>query len=1355
MANFISNRQKTISIGISNYTEGSTVLDVTGNVSISGIVTAKTGSAVTYYGDGSNLTGIAVTNSPQLNDEVASYYLDYDNFFNTPTIPSLDGIEPGATADQTAAEILTAIKTVDGSGSGLDADTLDGQEGSYYTGYTDTAIANLVDSSPGTLDTLNELAAALGDDANFSTTVTNSIATKLPLAGGQMTGDIDLNGNNIIEVEDIGLRDRLYHDGDTNTAIRFPADDTFSVDTAGSERLRITSAGNIGIGSASPEAKLDVISGSNALIAYPSGNWASRIFNQDDSVDSGGLVVANRYINSASSIFQAGSLYPDTGSAGGNFREFFRITGNGSVGIGNTSPAAKFVVSDNGDNGIEINPNFNSGQSILTSYNRDTSAYTDITISANQHIFAEGGTERMRIDSSGRLLLSTSSARSNIATRTPQMQLEGTSANGSSFSVIRNSNDNGSSEIHLGKTRGTSVGQNTIVLNNDPTGRIEFTGSDGTNLVLSARIAGEIDGTPGANDMPGRLVFLTTADGGSSPTERMRIASDGVIIAQKSASFGNTSDSFTAVNIKSSTSGISELRFADTTANAGYVKYEHSGNNLIFATNATERLRITSAGNIGIGIDSPQGKLHVESAATTAGWQFRTDSFGLNNESGFYRDASDNYELVLRNGLGGLSFIKNSGGSSTSNLVMTVQGSERLRIASAGQIGLGGANYGTSGQVITSNGSGSAPTWQNVGSNSNAGTLDNLDSTQFLRSDANDTATGAITFTNNTAISAEKYIGYSSTYNYKPRVTGGIGTRSEVIAAANLLLHADQDGSGTTEWLSIRAGAGTANELKITSKTAAAGQSSSALTYNGGQVWHAGNDGAGSGLDADTVDGLHSDQVKIRDARDDGELTPTNFTDTVASFTFTDDIASSTRTWDSVLTMKGWSGSTYRVWQLMGNASTVGNTDTNLYFREGIGSTWGSLQKIWTSGNDGSGSGLDADLLDGIDSGGFLRSDAADTASGNLLFSSNYTRFVSGNTNNTSTADTNGLYIHVDGTYEDGRYTTRFRKYDDGGGVPLYIDNSDGTANVFTATARFGTYSGNDYEFEVFGDINATGNLYDSGNAVWHVGNDGSGSGLDADTLDGIQGSSFLRSDAADTVSGNISFTSTTTPITTNSILFNNTEDDGNYYTSASGVLAFDENFYNDVNYGTGTYAPDTVFTGGDGGGLLIKNQDGWGAVFTSQNTRWASAQWANLKVDTNQVWHAGNDGSGSGLDADTVDGVQASSFLRSDLADTSTQRISFQANATNNWDTIATASGSQGCLEVYNTGAGNDAFMTFHTGGDYALYFGLDADSNSLQPLVVGQWVPINTRYGTQETMVQVLDWMLILLMVFKDLVS
>ncbi len=71
------------------------------------------------------------------------------------------------------------------------------------TAYTDTAIANLIDSSPGTLNTLNELAAALGDDANFSTTITNSIATKLPLAGGTLTGKltIDSNTSNMLELK--------------------------------------------------------------------------------------------------------------------------------------------------------------------------------------------------------------------------------------------------------------------------------------------------------------------------------------------------------------------------------------------------------------------------------------------------------------------------------------------------------------------------------------------------------------------------------------------------------------------------------------------------------------------------------------------------------------------------------------------------------------------------------------------------------------------------------------------------------------------------------------------------------------------------------------------------------------------------------------------------------------------------------------------------------------------------------------------------------------------------------------------------------------------------------------------------
>jgi hypothetical protein len=118
--------------------------------------------------------------------------------------------------DGTANQVLTT----DGSGnftfatSGGLADTDALSEGTTNLYYTDARVntylsnndydtatnivASITDSAPTTLDTLNELAAALGDDANFSTTVTNSIAEKLPLAGGTMTGDINVGGNSIV-----------------------------------------------------------------------------------------------------------------------------------------------------------------------------------------------------------------------------------------------------------------------------------------------------------------------------------------------------------------------------------------------------------------------------------------------------------------------------------------------------------------------------------------------------------------------------------------------------------------------------------------------------------------------------------------------------------------------------------------------------------------------------------------------------------------------------------------------------------------------------------------------------------------------------------------------------------------------------------------------------------------------------------------------------------------------------------------------------------------------------------------------------------------------------------------------------
>ena len=171
----------------------------------------------------------------------------------------------------------------------------------------------------------------------------------------------------------------------------------------------------------------------------------------------------------------------------------------------------------------------------------------------------------------------------------------------------------------------------------------------------------------------------------------------------------------------------------------------------------------------------------------------------------------------------------------------------------------------------------------------------------------------------------------------------------------------------------------------------------------------------------------------------------------------------------------------------------------------------------------------------------------------------------------------------------------------------------------------------------------------------------------------------------------------------------------GIYYDDGSWIHSSD-NAYNCLFVISGTNGARWYASSNSSGSWnLASNKSLW-----NNSGQWDGQLSTNVTYNGNTIWHAGNDGSGSGLDADTLDSIDSSQFLRSDATGTSTQRISFQANATNNWDTIATATGSQGSIEVYNTGSGNDAFMSFHAGGDFAIYFGLDADTNDLS---VGGW--------------------------------
>ncbi len=140
-----------------------------------------------------------------------------------------------------------------------------------------------------------------------------------------------------------------------------------------------------------------------------------------------------------------------------------------------------------------------------------------------------GGSERTRVDSSGRFLIGTNSARSAGGV-TAQSQVEGTSFATASLNLISNAGTSAGNVAHLtlAKSRGSSDGSSTIVADGDYLGTIQFVGADGVDLAnVAAHIQAQVDGTPGADDMPGALYFGTTADGGTAPTNRLKITRDG------------------------------------------------------------------------------------------------------------------------------------------------------------------------------------------------------------------------------------------------------------------------------------------------------------------------------------------------------------------------------------------------------------------------------------------------------------------------------------------------------------------------------------------------------------------------------------------------------------------------------------------------------------------------------------------------------------------------------------------------------------------------------------------------------------------------------------------------------------
>ena len=214
----------------------------------------------------------------------------------------------------------------------------------------------------------------------------------------------------------------------------------------------------------------------------------------------------------------------------------------------------------------------------------------------------------MRIDSSGRLLVGTVSSTTVYGTH-HQLQVEGTSAATASASIIRNSADVNPPLLSLGKSRGTSDGSSTVVQSGDYLGSIVFAGADGTDKTsIAGRLDCLVDGTPGSDDMPGRLTFSTTADGAATPTERMRIDSSGRLLLGTTTEGHVSADDLTiastgqaGITIRSGTGDNGSIYFSDGTSGAdeyrGTVEYKHDTNSLRLHSNATLALTLDSSQN--------------------------------------------------------------------------------------------------------------------------------------------------------------------------------------------------------------------------------------------------------------------------------------------------------------------------------------------------------------------------------------------------------------------------------------------------------------------------------------------------------------------------------------------------------------------------------------------------------------------------------------------------------------------------------------------------------------------------------------------------------------------------------------
>lgn len=486
---------------------------------------------------------------------------------------------------------------------------------------------------------------------------------------------ITISSGNII------IPDSIIHNGDTNTKIRFPSTDTISAETAGTEALRITSTGRLGINEINPGHKLVV--GGDIGVGFTTPSDAARQLNFNVNRGSAGDTLANinwqwnsKFVAQIRGIAGADTTNKDDAalgfftSAANNLVERLRIQRDGNIGAGTSDPYTKFHIQQSAVTNapvrssalyLENNANCeiqfvgNSSNDCQlrfgTSNNSFLGAIEYELDNANMEFYT-GGSERLRIDSSGNVGI-------GITAPSDKLHVRGASAAFTAFILDNATNSSNPYKITFG-----DQGQvNHLAVANR---EITF----GTNNAERMRI----------NNIGQVQIGDTTA---ADTSEMLKVdgagASDHCGIGVKTSN--NVHDGYIA--------------FHDSDANfRGQVRYDHSVDAMFFNTAASERMRIDTSGRLIIGTTTQFGdgndKLMIENG-TTGGFVAFGSSAGFSEPIiGSLRAYwADNKKVAAINLFGGSDTTNKDDGSirfatsSANNLA------ERMRINSNGYVSIG------------------------------------------------------------------------------------------------------------------------------------------------------------------------------------------------------------------------------------------------------------------------------------------------------------------------------------------------------------------------------------------------------------------------------------------------------------------------------------------------------------------------------------------------------------------------------------------------------------------------------------------------------------------------------------------